>query len=131
MDIFFFVFGTFAIIVSFSAFMATMGLPYGKDLMKFSVRVLLVSILVFIWTVIASINYNPTPIVHHIPIDVKYNMPFFKTPGETIKVLEGDQKFVDVDKNEIVWTTKPGGWSFGIYITETNNWKVSPKVVEK
>jgi hypothetical protein len=135
MDIIFLVLGVFIIVISlFSTTiyfdMKTAGHPFQ---IKYVLCIFFVGLALFGWAIFAINEHsNKKPIEYHIPIEVKYNIPYFVTPNKNIMELQGDKRFVDADKNEIVWTLNPGSWHLGMYVIESTDWKIVPKnVVEK
>lgn len=86
-----------------------------------------ITAIIVTWTGLAMHNFNSTPIVTTHPIEVKYNTPYFFGPRNEVHELTGNSKFVDVEKFQVKWIVVPGGWKYGIYVTETNGWSIVPK----
>lgn len=88
-----------------------------------------VSILSFIWTVLAINCHNPTPIILFSSIK-KYNDSLFYTneKNESIK-LTGDLESADPNTNLIKITIIPGGCKFFMYVEESRKVELLNKLV--
>ena len=87
-----------------------------------------ISILFVIWSGMAMHTHRPSPIVTTHPIEVKYNTPYFFGPKNEVHELTGNNRFVDVEKFHVKWVVVPGGWEYGMYVTEDIDWNIVSKV---
>lgn len=74
---------------------------------------------IFVWAVVANVYHNPTPIVLERPIEELRNVPFYFNENDKPVEITGDARFADPKNTVVHIKTFPGGWKFGMYVTET------------
>jgi hypothetical protein len=92
----------------------------------------LLCIIIGIWSGNAMDDHNPTPIVLERPIEELRNVPFYFDENNKPVEIKGDGRFADPKTTVVLIKTIPGGWKYGLYVTESRRVEFAKKAtVEK
>ena len=94
--------------------------------------VFLLCLTIGIWSVNAMADHNPTPIILERPIEELRNVPFYFDENDKPVEIKGDGRFADPKTTVVLLKTIPGGWKYGLYVTESRRVEFAKKAaVEK
>jgi hypothetical protein len=101
-------------------------------LLKFCGFVFLFCVIIGIWSGNALNDHNPTPIVLERPIEELRNVPFYFDENDKPVEIKGDGRFADPKTTVVLLKTFPGGWKYGLYVSESRKVEFAKKTaVEK
>ena len=99
---------------------------------KVSGIVFLLCVIIGIWSGNALDDHNPTPTVVERPIEELRNVPFYFDENDKPVEIKGDGRFADPKTTVVLIKTIPGGWKYGLYVTESRKVEFAKKAaVEK
>jgi hypothetical protein len=99
---------------------------------KWCGSVFLLCLTISIWSGNAMDDHNPTPIVLERPIEELRNVPFYFDENDKPVEIKGDGRFADPKTTVVLLKTVPGGWKYGLYVTESRRVEFAKKAaVEK
>lgn len=86
------------------------------------------------WTCLAWGNNTPPATVTYHPIEKRGDVSFYVNEKGTLVQITGDARLANPETAHYCITIIPGGWSYGVYVTESRKVEIVEKtrsVVEK
>lgn len=88
------------------------------DMFKVAGGVFLASVILFIWLGCATSHHEPTSnVTLHEIVDLR-GVPFYFNDEDKPVEITSDARFADPKQTVVRITIVPGGWKYGIYVTE-------------
>lgn len=76
-------------------------------------------IALFTWACLAMSNYHTDPIITMHPIEEMRGIPYYFNRLNKPVEITGEGRFADPKTTQVRITVVPGGWKFGMYVTES------------
>lgn len=88
------------------------------EMFKVAGGVFLAGVILFIWLGCATSNHEPTSkVTLHEIVDLR-GVPFYFNDEDKPIEITSDARFADPKQTVVRITVVPGGWKYGMYVTE-------------